>query len=88
MDTWPDWCSKILKFSKLESATRPCIKKLLATLEKTDGLVYPDGTYLYILACFKIIFSHRTLFCSLLRTAFQAVISQRIGKKCCFCQTI
>lgn len=37
MDTWPEWCEKLLKFAKLESSTRPVIKKIIAKLEDCNS---------------------------------------------------
>ena len=34
MDTWPEWYSKLIKFSKLESTSRPLIRKLVEKLEE------------------------------------------------------
>ena len=44
MDLWPDWCMKILEFSKVESLSHPLIKKILQKLEEADDtFVYPEG---------------------------------------------
>lgn len=36
MDDWPQWRSKIIEFGKVESSTRPNIKKVLEKLEGND----------------------------------------------------
>ena len=43
MDSWPDWRMKILEYSKVESDSRPLIKKILQKLEKADSFAYPEG---------------------------------------------
>ena len=43
MNSWPDWCVKILGFAKVESDSRPLIKKLLKKLEESDAFAYPEG---------------------------------------------
>ena len=43
MDSWPEWRDKLIQFSKLESATRPALKKLLGDLETKDSVACPDG---------------------------------------------
>ena len=43
MDSWPEWRDKLIQFSKLESVTRPVLKKLLSDLEAKDGIMHPDG---------------------------------------------
>lgn len=43
MDTWEEWSAKIINFSKVESATRPNIKKILMELEKADKFTYLEG---------------------------------------------
>jgi len=45
MNDWPDWSTKIIEFSKLESTTRPFIRKLIAGLDKCDGLADPNGMF-------------------------------------------
>lgn len=42
MDTWVEWSTRILEFSKTESS-RPYIKKKLKKLEETENFPYPDG---------------------------------------------
>ena len=42
MDSWPDWCAKILEFSKVESDSRPLVKKILQRLEEADNAC-PEG---------------------------------------------
>ena len=37
MDSWPEWCSKLIKLSKLESSSRPLIRKILAKLDENNG---------------------------------------------------
>ena len=36
MDSWPEWKEKLIKLSKLESKTRPNIKKVLDILEDNN----------------------------------------------------
>ena len=55
MDSWPDWCAKILEFSKVESDSRPLIKKILQRLEEADNDC-PEG--LIWLLMLEIIVSH------------------------------
>ena len=44
MDTWPaEWCVKILEFAKMESVSRPYIKRLLKRLEEADKYSDPQG---------------------------------------------
>lgn len=48
MHSWEEWCAKVINFSKVESATRPFIKKILAELEKTDKFACPEGMVLHV----------------------------------------
>lgn len=34
MDTWPEWDSKLIKFSKLEATSRPLIRKIVEKLDE------------------------------------------------------
>ena len=43
IDGWLDWREKLIQLAKLESTTRPMIKKLLEALEECDKLPYPQG---------------------------------------------
>ena len=43
MDSWPEWRKKLIQFAKLESATRPVLKKVLGDLESEDSVACPDG---------------------------------------------
>ena len=43
MDTWPEWCVKILEFAKMESVSHPYIKRLLKRLEEADKYSDPQG---------------------------------------------
>ena len=45
MDSWPNWKDKLIQFSKLESATRPVLKKLLSDMESKDSVACPDGKH-------------------------------------------
>ena len=49
MDGWQSWKEKIIKFAKIESVTRPMIKKLLEGLEECDELPYPHGQHFLLL---------------------------------------
>ena len=40
MDSWPEWKAKLLELSKLESKTRPSIKRALNALENEDNKEY------------------------------------------------
>ena len=44
MDTWVDWSTRIVEFSKTESSSRPYIKKKLKKLNEAESFTYPDGT--------------------------------------------
>ena len=37
MNSWPEWKEKLIKLSKLESKTRPNIKKIIDVLENEDN---------------------------------------------------
>lgn len=43
LDNWQEWKEKLIQFAKLESCTRPFLKKLLEGLDKCDELAYPHG---------------------------------------------
>lgn len=43
MDTWPEWKEKLIHLAKLDSGTRPMIKRILEKLERQEQIVYPDG---------------------------------------------
>ena len=43
MDTWVEWSTKIVEFSKAESSSRPYIKKKLKKLDEAQNFPYPDG---------------------------------------------
>ncbi len=44
LDSWPEWESKLLQFSKAESATRPAMRKILEELEADHSdIAYPAG---------------------------------------------
>lgn len=47
MRNWEEWCAKIINFSKVESASRPLIKKTLAELESIDKFACPEGLFLH-----------------------------------------
>ena len=49
MDGWLEWKEKLIQMAKLESATRPMIKKLLEGLERCDELHCPQGQHLLLL---------------------------------------
>ena len=44
MDTWVEWSTRIVEFSKAESSSRPYIKKKLKKLDEAENFPYPDGT--------------------------------------------
>ena len=45
MDSWSDWCTKLLEFSKVESDHRPLVKKVLQRLEKdSSDIACPEGS--------------------------------------------
>lgn len=37
MEMWPEFCRKLIELSKLESSSRPLIRKVLAKLEESDN---------------------------------------------------
>ena len=37
MDTWPEWYSKLIQFAKLESSSRPLIRKIIEKLDEHIG---------------------------------------------------
>lgn len=41
MNSWPEWRDKLIWFSKMESGTRPVLKKLLSDMD-SQGVVHPD----------------------------------------------
>jgi len=46
LDSWLEWETKIVKFSKAESATRPAMRKILEELEADHSdITYPAGIY-------------------------------------------
>ena len=49
MHNWEEWCAKIINFSKIESATHPIMKKMLAELEKTDTFACPESIITWLL---------------------------------------
>ncbi len=52
-DSWPVWEDKLVKYAKVEAATRPIIKKALSEVEKEDGddVAYPAGWSYNIRTC-------------------------------------
>ncbi len=44
-DSWPDWEEKLIKYAKIEAATRPIIKKALDEVEKEceDDIAFTSG---------------------------------------------
>ena len=48
MDGWQEWKEKLLQLAKLESVTRPLIKKLLEGLKESDELLCPDSQHLLL----------------------------------------
>ena len=36
MNSWPDWCDKLVKLSRLESNTRPYLRKILQNLTEVE----------------------------------------------------
>lgn len=49
MDCWLEWKEKLIQMAKLESVTRPMIKKLLEGLEQCNELHCPQGIYYCLL---------------------------------------
>ena len=48
LDSWLEWETKIVEFSKAESATRPAMRKILEELEADHSdIAYPAGIYGY-----------------------------------------
>jgi len=45
MKDWSMWCTKLVELAKLESATRPFMKKLLESMRADADLPNPDGMY-------------------------------------------
>ena len=43
LDNWQEWREKIIQLSKLESTTRPLLKKLLGGVDKCEELTFPEG---------------------------------------------
>ena len=43
VENWLEWREKLIQLAKLESATRPMIRKLLNSLDECDELLYPEG---------------------------------------------
>ena len=43
LDNWQEWREKIIQLSKLESSTRPLLRKVLADIDKCEELTYPEG---------------------------------------------
>jgi len=44
METWPNWCRRIIALAKVEAVNRPFIKKLLDKLDITsEDFQYPEG---------------------------------------------
>lgn len=43
LDTWQEWREKIIQLSKLESSTRPLLRKVLAGIDNCEELTYPEG---------------------------------------------
>ena len=56
MDGWPEWKQRLIQLSKLESKTRPNIKKLLDALDNEDNTEYEGiaNYYEYALCMFLI----------------------------------
>ena len=48
LDSWPEWKQKLIELSKLESKTRPNIRKVLDVLESEDNKEYEGKTGVYI----------------------------------------
>jgi len=46
MNSWEDWCKRIIGFSKAESATCPFLKKLLLEFDKADEFACLEGMYI------------------------------------------
>lgn len=45
VENWLEWRDKLIQLAKMESATRPMMKKLLNNLDECDELLYPEGLH-------------------------------------------
>lgn len=45
IDSWIDYKEKLIKLAKIESATRPVLKKLLRSLPECEDLTSPNGEF-------------------------------------------
>ena len=57
MDSWPEWYRKLIKLSKLESSSRPLIRKILAKLDENSGdnsKVIIVNLYCILLYCYYL----------------------------------
>ena len=52
MDSWSDWCSKLIELSKLEYSSRSFIKRILDQLNETNT----DDNSMFIVKIYVIIF--------------------------------
>jgi len=43
LDGWEQWSEKVIEFSKIESSSRPFLKKVLKDFEKSNEFPYPSG---------------------------------------------
>ena len=84
MDSWPEWCRKLIKLSKLESSSRPLIRKILAKLDENSGdnsKVIIVNLYCILLYCYYLF---RCIWCLLLRPIVQIAFSSWNGKNAVF----
>lgn len=45
MDSWSDWCAKLIEYSRVESEHRPLVKKILQRLDKdSSNIACPEGS--------------------------------------------
>ena len=59
METWPNWCHRIIALAKMEAVNRPFIKKLWDKLDITsEDIQYPEGKLILIFMS-----SNYSLFC-------------------------
>ena len=45
MKDWSIWCAKVVELAKIESASRPFIKKLLESMQAGLDLPKPEGKH-------------------------------------------
>ena len=59
LNDWPFWREKVLYLAKIESATRPYLKKTLASLDKSfdnnEGILQLIISYCYLKTCYAYV---------------------------------